>query len=57
MNRLKLTMIFTPCEEGGFFAQFAEIPSVFSEGETQEEAKENLWDALIEMRLATRHPA
>ncbi len=52
MNHLQLTIMFTPCEEGGFFAQLAEIPAVFSEGETQEEAKANLWDALHEMSLA-----
>ena len=57
MNHLKLTMMFTPCEEGGFFAQFAEIPAVFSEGETQEEAKANLCDALNEMSLAARERA
>ena len=57
MNQIKLTMMFTPCVEGGFFAQFAEIPAVFSEGETQEEAKANLWDALHEMTVAARERA
>ncbi len=57
MNHLKLTMMFTPCEEGGFFAQFAENPAVFSEGETQKEAKANLWDVLNEMSLAARERA
>ena len=57
MNHLKLTMMFTPCEEDGFFAQIAEIPAVFSGGETQEEAKANLWDALHEMSVAARRRA
>ena len=45
-NKLKLTAIFTPCEEGGYTAQIKEIRGVISEGETLEEAKENLLDAL-----------
>ena len=57
MNHLKLTMMSTPCEEGGFFAQFAEIPAVFSERETKEEAKANLWDALHKMSVAARKRA
>ena len=57
MNHLKLTMMFTPCEEGGFFSQFAEIPAVFSEGETQEKAKANLSDALHKMSVAARKRA
>jgi predicted RNase H-like HicB family nuclease len=41
-----LTAILEPAEEGGFTATFAEIKGVISEGETEQEALENLIDAL-----------
>lgn len=43
---LKLTAFFEPAPEGGFTCGFEELPDVFSEGETMEEAKANLFDAL-----------
>jgi predicted RNase H-like HicB family nuclease len=43
---LKLTAVFEPAVEGGFTCHFEELPEVFSEGETLEEAKANLLDAL-----------
>ena len=43
---LSLTAVFEPAEEGGFLSRFAEFPDVFSQGESLEEAKENLYDAL-----------
>lgn len=45
-NKLKLTIIYTPCEEGGFTAYIKEMRGVVSEGETKEEARENVLDAL-----------
>jgi len=45
----KLTAIFEPASEGGYTAHFAERPEVFSEGETIEEARANLFDALNEI--------
>jgi hypothetical protein len=44
--RLKLTAVFEPAPEGGFTSHFEELPEVFSQGETVEEAKANLLDAL-----------
>ena len=40
------TSIFEPALEGGYTCHFAELPEVFSEGESIEEARENLFDAL-----------
>lgn len=42
----KLTAIFEPAPEGGFTCYFEEMPDVFSEGETIQEAEANLFDAL-----------
>jgi antitoxin HicB len=47
--KLKLTAVFEPAPEGGFTSHFEELPDVFSEGETIEEAKANLVDALIQV--------
>ena len=44
--RMKLTAVFVPAAEGGFTALVEEIPGAISEGETIEEARENLADAL-----------
>jgi predicted RNase H-like HicB family nuclease len=41
-----LTAVFERCDEGGFHAFIKEIPGVHSEGDSIEEAKENLIDAL-----------
>lgn len=45
-SKLKLTIVYTPCEEGGYTAYIKEIRGVISEGETKEEARENVLDAL-----------
>ncbi len=37
-----LTVLFHPCEAGGFTAACIELPGCFSEGETQEEADRNI---------------
>src|SRR6059036_238962 len=47
--KLKLTAVFEPAPEGGFTCHFEELPEVFSEGETLEEAKTNLLDALTQV--------
>ena len=41
-----LTAVFIPAPEGGYTCSFAELPEVFSEGETLAEARANLLDAL-----------
>ncbi len=43
---LQLTAIYEAAPEGGYTCTFEELPDVFSEGDTIEEAKTNLMDAL-----------
>jgi len=43
---LKLNIVIEPAEEGGFIAYIEEMPNVLTQGETLEEVKENLVDAL-----------
>jgi len=43
---MKLTAVFEPAKEGGYTCFVEEIPAAISEGETLEEAKANLMDAL-----------
>ena len=50
---LKFTAVFEPAPEGGFAAYIEEIPGVNTQGETLEEARENLREAL-EMVLEAR---
>ena len=55
--KLKLTAVFEPAQEGGFTCHFEELPEVFSEGETLEEAKTNLLDALTQVMEYHREEA
>lgn len=41
-----MTAVFEPCEEGGYIAYIEEIPGINSQGETIEEAKDNLTEAI-----------
>ncbi len=43
---MKLTAVFEPAKEGGYTCFVEEIPAAISEGETLEEAKRNLLEAL-----------
>lgn len=43
---LKLTAVYEEAEEGGYIAFFEELPGVNTQGETIEEAKINLLEAL-----------
>ena len=43
---MKLTAIFEPASEGGYTCFVEEIPGAISEGETIEEARKNLLEAL-----------
>lgn len=45
-TKLKLTAIFEEAEEGGFIGFVEELPGVNTQGETLEEAKSNLLEAL-----------
>ena len=55
--KLKLTAVFEPAPEGGFTCHFEELPEVFSEGETIDEAKANLVNALAEVMEYHREEA
>jgi len=46
MNRIEMTAVFEPCEEGGFIAYVQEISGINTQGETLEEAKANLAEAV-----------
>jgi predicted RNase H-like HicB family nuclease len=43
---MKVTAVFEPAREGGYTCFIEEIPAAISQGETLEEAKSNLLDAL-----------
>ena len=43
------TVILEPAEEGGWVAKVAEFPGAISEGETQDEAREMVLEALDEL--------
>jgi predicted RNase H-like HicB family nuclease len=43
---MKLTAVFIPAPEGGYPAMVEEVPGAISQGETMQEARENLADAL-----------
>ena len=44
-----LTAVFEPAEEGGYVCWFEEMPEVMSQGDTLDDAKANLLDALKEI--------
>lgn len=46
MTELKLTAIYEKAEEGGYIAYVAELPGANTQGETIEEARENLKEAV-----------
>ena len=55
--RLKLTAVFEPATEGGYTCYFEELPEVFSEGDSLEEARANLLDALTQIMEYHREEA
>ena len=46
MTELTLTTIFEEAEEGGFIGYVAELPGANTQGETLEEVRENLSEAI-----------
>ena len=46
MTELTLTAIYEEAEEGGYVAYVAELPGANTQGETLEEARENLSEAI-----------
>lgn len=53
----ELTIVFEPAEEGGYTAFIPEVPGAISEGETVEEAREMVLDALRELTAYRREQA
>jgi predicted RNase H-like HicB family nuclease len=56
-HRFKLTAVFEPAAVAGFTCHFEELPEIFSEGETVDEARTNLWDALEQVMTYHREEA
>ena len=46
MNELKFTAIYEKAEEGGYIGYVAELPGANTQGETIEETRENLKEAV-----------
>lgn len=46
MHELKFTAIYERAEEGGYIGYVAELPGANTQGETLEETRENLKDAV-----------
>ncbi len=53
---MKLKVVIHPAEEGGFWAEVPALPGCFSQGETIEEARANIREA-IECHLDAPAPA
>lgn len=53
----EFTIVLEPAEEGGFIATVPEVPGAVSEGETIEEARAMVLDAVHELTMARRESA
>ena len=53
----KVTLVFEPAEEGGFSAYVAEVPGANSQGDTIEEAREMVLEALHDLLIYRREKA
>lgn len=53
----QFTIVFEPAEEGGYTAFIPEVPGAISEGETVEEARDMVLDALRELTAYRRDAA
>jgi len=53
----EFTIVFEPAEEGGFIATIPEVPGAVSEGETIDEARAMVLDAVNELTIARREAA
>jgi predicted RNase H-like HicB family nuclease len=51
------TAVYEPAEEGGYVAFVEEVPGAISQGETLDEARENLKEALALMLEVNREKA
>lgn len=57
MSKLTLTAIYEEAEEGGYVGYVAELPGANTQGETLEEARENLIEAAQMILEANREAA
>ena len=57
MTELTLTAIYEETEEGGYIGYIAELPGANTQGETLEEARENLEEAVQMILEANREEA
>ena len=57
MAQLTFTAVFQPAEEGGFIAFVEELPGANTQGDTLEEARENLVEAVALILEANREAA
>lgn len=56
-NGMQFTIKLEESEEGGYTAQCLEIPAAISEGDTEEEALENIKEAIQLVLEVTREQA
>ena len=54
---MKFTAVYPPCPEGGYSAFLEELPGANTQGETMEEARENLKEAVQMVLEANRQLA
>lgn len=54
MTELTLTAVFDEAEEGGYIGYVAELPGANTQGETLEEVRENLSEAIQLILAANR---
>ena len=54
MTELTLTAVYEEAEEGGYVAYVAELPGANTQGETLDEARENLSEAIQLIMEANR---
>ncbi len=57
MTRLTLTKIYEKAEEGGYIGYVAELPGANTQGETLQEVRENLTEAIQLILEANREEA
>lgn len=57
MKDLGFTVVYTPIEDGWYMAQVMELPEAISQGETLEEAREMIRDAVRELLEIRRDEA
>jgi hypothetical protein len=53
----EFTIVIEPAEEGGFTAYIPEVPGAVSEGDTLDEARETVLEALRDLTLYRREAA